>query len=318
MSYFHDAVTSASESSPILNRFKAARDWAYHAESQDYPSVLDAYQHAINLLPHMATLGMDLKTRLDILPKANGLACNAARCAIQAGQLEKAVEFLSEGRGVFWTQALHLRTPFDKLQSVSPALAKKLQSISNALEKASHRDSRNLSDPLHKVRSLEQEAACCRILNDDWNHTLDEVRNIVGFEDFLHPKSFHALQQAAKHGPIVLLNASKSGCDGLILTLDNIIHIPFQDLTLEILKQLVDMIKVASSPVGIRLHIFEETGGFLETSGQNPQTLGDISERAGRMASIVRHNPENLFQHVLGQLWLTIVHPVIQVLKLQV
>jgi len=314
MTTFQDAVTSVSSS--ILHRFNAAKNWAQHADSQHHPSALNAYQHAINLLPHLATLGMNLKTRLDALSKANGLACNAAHCAIKAGNLEKAVEFLSEGRAIFWTQALQLHSSFNELQTIAPALAQKLQTISDALERGSHRDSRDMNDTFQKVETLEQEASHYRILNDEWNDTLDEVRKLDGFQEFLCTKSFHALRKVADHGPVVLLNASQSGCDGLILTPNGGIHVPFPHLTISTLKDLGTMIKIALSSSGIHLHLPDSAGMILETLVQKQQ---NYPERAGRVACpIPSLHSEDLFQCVLGKLWFDVVHPVIQALRLQV
>jgi tetratricopeptide (TPR) repeat protein len=316
MTAFHKAVTLPSSS--ILHRFEAAKAWADYADVYDHSSALEAYQHAINLLPYLAALGMDLKARLAALSKANGLACDAASCAIEAGQLEKAVEFLSEGRAVFWTQALQLRNSFDELQSVKPELSDKLQSISAALEKASHRDSRNMGDINQNVGILEQEASHCRILNDEWNCTIDEVRKLNGFQNFLQPKPFHALQRAAKHGPIVLLNASRSGCDGLILTSDGVQHVPLPDITITTLQALCVTIKMALSFSGMRMELPDAADTMVETVVEKLRNHDYYTERGGRLSKPVQHDPQDLFRDVLGLLWFSVVHPVIQALGLQV
>ena len=315
MSAFQDAVTRGL--SP-LNRYNAACVWAYDADIHHHPSALDAFQRAVDLLPQLAALGRDLKTRLEVLSRANGLACHAASCAIRAGDLEKAVEFLSEGRAVFWTQALRLRTPFDELKSVAPVLAQKLQDISDALEQGSHRNaSRNMGDTPAKITTMEQEASWYSILNDDWNSVLEEVRTLEGFQDFLRPKSFHALQQAASYGPIVLLNAGKFGCDGLIITLNSVIHVPFPDLTLNHVKALGFEINIALSPSGTRLDVPDSSEDILEIFTEKQDSHEQDPVRYG---GVVRSDPspEDRFRRVLGMLWSAVVCPVIQTLNLQV
>ena len=288
-------IAVSSESSPPVDRFNAGIAWAKYAHST-HSSALDAYQQTINLLPHLATLGMHLQARQEALSSSNGLACNAASCAIEAGKLEKAVEFLEEGRGVFWAQSLQLRTPLDQLWGVAPELAKRLQGISNVLEKGSLRDvSRSMQDAPQKVMSIEKEASHFRRLGEDWRHTLDEVRKLEGFHDFLRPKSFDALQQAASQGPVVLLNASEYRCDGLIITQGGILHVPFPDLSLSTIKKWYITLQSVLSPAGIR-----------------------DDQRHVKRVPEVKVDPEVLFQHVLEKLWLTVVHPVVCALNLKV
>jgi tetratricopeptide (TPR) repeat protein len=248
MNAFQIALTC--ESSSVLDRFYAGSTWAKHANSK-HPSALKAYQLTIGLLPQLVTFDMTLKARQAALSQANGLACNAASCAIQAGKFDLAVEFLEEGRAIFWSQALQLRTSMDKLQPVAPVLATKLHGISYTLEKGAFREILLDSDP-KKAMTLEEEAAKFHHLSKEWHQTLNEIREIDGFHDFLLPKSLSALQQAASKGPIVILNASDTQCDGLIVTLNGVKYVPFKDLTLQMVKGLVGMLQIVLSIDGIK------------------------------------------------------------------
>lgn len=119
-----------------VTSYREAIKWASTADAHSHQSALDAYQYAIGFLPRMTMHSYDLKTRQKYTAAANGVAGSAASCAIRAGQLDKAVEFLEEGRTVFWSQALQLRPQWDDLHSVEPFLAIKLRNISEELEKA--------------------------------------------------------------------------------------------------------------------------------------------------------------------------------------
>ena len=91
---------------PVSLRFRAAKTWSHHADSR-HKLALDAYQAAINLLPRLAMLGLNLQSCHEALTSGtDGLARNAAACAIQSGQYDKAIELLEEGRTIFWSQAL--------------------------------------------------------------------------------------------------------------------------------------------------------------------------------------------------------------------
>lgn len=60
---------------------------------------------------------------------------------------------------------------------------------------------------------MEKEAARFRRLSETWSLTVEEVRKLDQFQDFLRPKSLAMLQQAACDRLVVILNANPSGCD---------------------------------------------------------------------------------------------------------
>ena len=159
MAAFRVAVTC--QSAPASGRFRTAKSWARHAHKSSHESALDAYYAAIALLPRLAILGLDVQSRQQALASgSDGLARDAAVCAIRSGQYGKAVELLEAGRGVFWSQALQLRSPMTNLRDVAPKLEQKLRRIFFALEQGSLRDaSRHLSDTSQKVMWTEKEAS---------------------------------------------------------------------------------------------------------------------------------------------------------------
>jgi hypothetical protein len=139
VSAFRVAVTCQSASASM--RFTAAQLWTLLAHNMGHDTALEAYQHAIELLPRLAVLSLDLQARQQVLASGiEGLARRAAACAIQCGLPDKAAGFLEDGRNVFWSQALQLRTPLDKVNRVAPELARKLENISRALEQGAFRD----------------------------------------------------------------------------------------------------------------------------------------------------------------------------------
>src|SRR6516162_4984526 len=94
-----------------------------------HPSIWEAYQMGVNLLPRLASFDLSIAARHDVLIRARGFTCDACAFAIRHTRLDKAVEFISAGKAIFWSQARLLRTPFDDLESVEPDLAGKLRSI---------------------------------------------------------------------------------------------------------------------------------------------------------------------------------------------
>jgi tetratricopeptide (TPR) repeat protein len=187
MAAYRAAVTC--ESASASTRFLAARSWAQRGDQSSHGSAINAYQAAIELLPRLAILGSDLQARRRALTSgSDGLARDAAACAIRFGQYNKAVELLKEGRAIFWSQSLQLRTPMTHLREVAPELEGKLKNLSFALERGSLRDvSRDLSDSPQTEMSMEQEAHHMYRLNKEWLETLKEVRQLHSFQDFLRP-----------------------------------------------------------------------------------------------------------------------------------
>ena len=79
---------------------------------------------------------------------------------------------------------------------------------------------------------MEVEAAHFRRLHKDWLAILERVRTLEGFEEFLLPKKLESLKRAAAHGPVILLTATESSCDALIVTSTGVEHVPLSaDLT---------------------------------------------------------------------------------------
>ncbi|KAJ6505610.1 CHAT domain-containing protein [Mycena vulgaris] len=304
---FRDA--SAHETSSVIARFHHSRRWARKAASFHHSSALEAYQYSINLLPRLASLDLQIRQRQEALSRARGLACDACSYAIQEGQFDKAVEFLSAGRTVFWTQALQLRTPLDELQSVAPHLALKLRTISNALEATSaHDGSQALQDSSKHIRDLEQEATRRRLLNKDWNDTLEAVRKLKDFDDFLLPKSISNLRKASSNGPVVFLNAAESGCDALVVTQEKVKHIPLPDLSIKTTQDLGDTLRMALSSNGARSDTLQ---ALLQSIRTNPRLKAVRMPTAG-------HTPNDLFGAVLRMLWFTVARPVIDALDLKI
>ncbi|KAJ6551243.1 CHAT domain-containing protein [Mycena capillaripes] len=220
---FQEAATYLS-SSPF-NRFYHARLWALTATQYNHTSALDAYKTAIELLPQLAALHLDLPSRLEILStaKSNNLASEAAACAVSLDQYDTAVEFLEASRSVFWSQSLHLRTPMDVLASTQLNLSAKFAELSRQLEQASFRDTsrEKLTMPRQRLVSIESEGAHCRQLNEDWEQAINSVRILPGFEDFMRPKGINALRLSAVSGPIIILTTTKSACFALMVTSTN-------------------------------------------------------------------------------------------------
>jgi hypothetical protein len=148
------------------------------------------------------------------------LPLQAAAAACLLGHVDKALEWLEQGRCLVWTQLNHLRTPIDELAQHNPDLAQCFLDVSKSLECAAARNSPLQSDmSLSDKISLEKEAHTHLNLAKEWNDLLHTIRTTLpGFHNFLQPSPCSALiQNLPDSGPIVVINVHQSRCDAIAL-----------------------------------------------------------------------------------------------------
>ncbi|KZS99797.1 uncharacterized protein LAESUDRAFT_70512 [Laetiporus sulphureus 93-53] len=211
---------AASPSAPIKIKYNAATGWARTATFCDNPYALDAYETAIGILPQFASLALDVLDRHKAISRlAAGIASDAAACAIHLKQNAKAVEYLEQGRSVFWRQSMQLRTPMTELAERDPDLADRLMELACDLNLSSFR-TRQSGHSKARSEFIAREGSKRRALALEWDEKIAAARTMEGYEKFLHSPSYTQLAQAMKHGIIVLLSATASTCHAIILTSD--------------------------------------------------------------------------------------------------
>ncbi|KAJ7915772.1 CHAT domain-containing protein, partial [Mycena leptocephala] len=293
-----DASTAAacSATGPVHVRLDSAKLWAHCAQEAQHSSLLTAFQVALDLLSEVVWLGLSISDRHHQIMKAGFLVRDAAAAAISSGQLERAVEWLEQGRSIIWGQLLNLRTPVDELQQKWPELATELIYLSAKLDRATTGNNNTQlvdSGAQQSLRSIAHQA------HEDArkrNVLLKKIRQLPGFQQFLLPKTFSQLSPAAQKGPVVFLNVSQMSCDGLILQKGHtgeVMHVPFHDFTPEYARSLArsfeDLMPYRRCGDIDRLHAHRE-GSFPD--------LGDE------------------FAWILSELWVRLVKPVLDALAI--
>ncbi|KAG2744370.1 hypothetical protein P692DRAFT_201121221 [Suillus brevipes Sb2] len=201
----------------LLGRLRASLSWVRHAGQHRHDTELEAYGISMQLMDAYMSATASVSSRHRAMKDfPSTLAVDAASCAIRSGDVCRAVELLEQGRTIIWTQMTRLRTPLDTLQTSSDhaaTLMKRFRDLSSLLDRpfVSHAG----STPSVNV---EAEDTRYRRLVEDWNGVVEEIRKIEGFSRFLLPPVFADLQEAACDGPIIMLIASKSSCDAVIIT----------------------------------------------------------------------------------------------------
>ena len=285
---------------PPSRLLDTAKKWIQDAKRNEHISVIDAYDTALQALPQVAALSFEVQSRQEALAAdSDGLARDASIYAIRTGNLDKAIEFLEAGRSVFWTQVLSLRSPFNQLHDVDPKLASKMQEIATALELGSHRDvSIETLDNRQKLTAHEEVSQLNR-LSEEWVKSIDQVRKLKGFEDFLRPARLSSLKAATSRYPVIFLVATHC----LIMTSTSVHHIPLPNLDIPVLKALVHLVQVAVHRLPISRSIIEV---LLKARGTRPFEEDKLG------------SSDDVFRHVLKMLWDELVKPVIKFLDIKV
>ncbi|MFI1731055.1 CHAT domain-containing protein [Streptomyces acidicola] len=199
-------------------RLRAARSWGEVASADErWEEAQRGYEYAIELLPQAAWHGLERDDREHFLSMANGLASDAAAVAIERGDLARAVELLEQGRGVLLAQAFDARTDLDELRALDGDLARAMDGVRRRLDSVGAAGAggevRDLSAGQAAVESQRRREAAA-----EWDRLLERARTLV--PDFLRPRPFARLREAARNGPVVIVNIARYRCDALLVTAD--------------------------------------------------------------------------------------------------
>ncbi|WP_371657415.1 CHAT domain-containing protein [Streptomyces sp. NBC_00280] len=207
------AVVFSPTATPKL-RVTTALVWAGTAERRgDADAALLALHSAVDLLQVIAWHGLDRVSRESALDDVRGLARDAAAVAVRLGRPEHAVEMLEQGTSVLWGQSLRLRSDLSELAVTEPELVARLHTARQGL------DGRTADDVV-RVR-----------LSRLWDATLEEVRGLPRWTDFLAPVPFDRLCHAADEGPVVWLNVAEDRCDALVVAGGRVTVVPLPGLS---------------------------------------------------------------------------------------
>ena len=216
----------------VTSRFELACHWAYTARISRHPSVLTAYTSAMSLMQESLVFAPTLPTQHDRLVEKSDLyektPLNFASYHIRAGQLERAIETLEQGRALLWSEMRGLRTSTDRLRAENPVLAERFTAINQELEilttSASSNGSMGMDDEeFEGDKWTEQFPGLIekqQELLKERDTLISKIRGLSSLENFLLPLPFDTLRSAASHGPVIIINHCKWRSD-IIIVLHN-------------------------------------------------------------------------------------------------
>ncbi|KAJ7737238.1 CHAT domain-containing protein [Mycena maculata] len=279
----HYTTAACSTTGPAHVRFHAAKMWTYCAQKVQHPSLLEACQIALDLLPEVAWLGLSISDRHHQIVTAGSLVREAAAAAVACGQPEMAVEWLEQGRSIIWGQFLNLRTPVDALKQKWPEIASQLISLSAQLDGATTRNNNIPFIDSMAQQSLRAIAHQAHKNSHERGVLLQKIRQLPGFHQFLLPKTISQLSLAAQKGPVVILTG---------LT-EEVLHVSLHEFTPESVNSLVQSFKDLIPSTG-RSNI-DRLYGHREGSALDKG---------------------NEFARILSELWVRLVKPVLDALAI--
>jgi CHAT domain-containing protein len=250
------AATDLSSSPRI--RLAAAITWAAKARHCHHKSIICAYSASFQILNHCLILYPSIESQQTFLAAAHipkSLASDAASAAIDAGDLKAAVELLEQGRVILWSKMEQYRHPLDQLRQVDRELADLLQTLNIECEHLSlavSSGSRLLDDEGPIILApLDVQLQRNRILSEDWEKAVEQVRTIEGFSNFLQAVPFATLQAAAVDGPVILINISKYHSDAIILHINGPpLLVPLPEVQPNYLTDLAEQLTLAQGRTG--------------------------------------------------------------------
>ncbi|KAN0141047.1 CHAT domain containing protein [Lactarius tabidus] len=196
----------------VPTRFEISWFWASLARVNMHPSVPRAYETAMSLLQETLVFCPTLQTQ-----HRWRLPSDYASYQIGNGQVEQAIETLERGRSLIWSEMRGLRTSTNQLRAADTALADKFADINQRLESVmmsvapsdDNQIGRSETGTGRREHSIGHLVISQRRLLEERNTLLSHIRSLPGFEHFLKVPSFDALNSAASHGPVVIINQSQ-------------------------------------------------------------------------------------------------------------
>ena len=230
VSMFEDAFQD--ESATTSERLTIAWWWATFARAWDHPSTTLAYQNTLSALHGALTGAIAVQWNPSTTSRLGSkihIPLDYASYQIEKGQLELAVETIEQGKTVIWSDIYGLRISAGRLRMANPDLAERLATVSQDLAAVNasilaHRAAASRLDEEEDHEHMDTFSPMFkeqRRLLRERQEIVTGIKALPGFENFMESIRFRTLQNAASHGPIIIINHCRWRCDILIVLHDS-------------------------------------------------------------------------------------------------
>ena len=194
----------------------------------------------------------------------------------------------------------------DALRKHNSALADHFSDISRRLEHSGHRSeflSTGNDASMAQKMSIQEDVNTHVKLAQEWDRTLEKIRKVPEFEDFLRPpRASGLLKKLPTDGDVIVINVHETRCDALALIsgAEAPLHVPLHNFSHEQADNLRSL-----------LYCYLSSSGLL-ARGSEPDEMRGANRR-----SSIRKNESDI-RSILGQLWLNVVKPILDKLAISV
>jgi hypothetical protein len=201
---------AAQTTAPADQRLRAASLCGrLAAQAHRWSEALDSFSIAIEMLP-LVTRGKRVIASPTTQQRWALITADAAACALESGQPERAVELLEHGRGAILADFLPIGGELGGLHRQQPHLADQTVRLRRLLD-------RPPEEPSLTDLDISADGQRRRQLADFWQRLLAEVRAEPGHENHLRPVPFSELCTAGDDGAVALVNLSRYRSDALVI-----------------------------------------------------------------------------------------------------
>ena len=190
---------------PAVDRWTAGTVMiSLHADAKSWPEAFQTVCKVVSLIPLYISRFLETSDKQRLLKNIVSIASDAAAIALNAAKLPlDAIQLLKIGREVIAGSLNDMHTDISELQRKHPQLAEEYI---------------NLRDQLETSKTLTQHEVGQRIVaRQKSEKSIQTIRALPGFSQFVLAPSEDELMAAAKYGPIVVINVSQYRCDALII-----------------------------------------------------------------------------------------------------
>lgn len=240
---------AAIQALPAAERIRAACDWGAAAgDAGRWEEALDGFELALTLLPFSITRRLRRGDQEHRLTGVQGLAADAAACAVQLGRLDHALLLLEQGRGVLLGQTIASRAELERLRAAHPEAAEQFAQVSDRIDA--------LESAITEREAAGHGSDMRHTLAARWERLIGEIRVLPGFEGFLGAPTYDEVLACAEGGPVVLAYCSVYRSDALVLRPEGVQLVPLPRVSPEALTKQVarldEALTAAASPTGER------------------------------------------------------------------
>lgn len=213
----------------FIHRAHAARYWGIAATFKpDWDQAVEGYGLAIELVTLAVPWELDRADQEFLLGEFVGLGSAAAAAAIEAGDVERAVQLFEQGRAILFSQILDSRSDITELRKAHDALADRFVRCRTKVNQPDPQQANVPSGGTVGSTASQHNADSRRAAAAGFQSILSEIRALPGFERFLAPRNVDELLAAADLGPVVLVNIASLRSDALVIAGGGVESIPLQ------------------------------------------------------------------------------------------